>query len=59
MTKLKYEIWKSNQNNKEVHFFDGLTYVLGVNPQLIPLSEVIELLSDFNYEFPVEAGEAW
>lgn len=46
------EIWSSSDNKTEVHTFsagDRNTYILGFNPELIPVEDVREFLADYGY----------
>lgn len=59
---LKFELWSSNDNQTEIHFFDPNhqnSYILGVNPKLISLKTALTLLVDLGWEFPSGATKAW
>lgn len=56
---MRFEIWRSDQNKKEIHFFEkdsANTYIFGVNPAFISHDVVERLLGE---PLPDEALEAW
>ncbi len=52
MNNLRLEVWKSNENQEEIHYFVGNVYLLGYNPALVPMGEVQKILLDLGYELP-------
>lgn len=62
MRKMSFELWTSDQNKNEIHFFlldDAATYVMGANPEFVKLDDVVRILAHLGYEFPTGATKAW
>lgn len=47
------EIWKSNENQEEIHIFNGKDYVIGFNPKYIPQYQILKILDDLDLTLPV------
>lgn len=48
----RVEIWKSNENRREVHFFSSANrsdYVMGYNPELFDKEVIIKLLNNAGF----------
>ena len=61
-TDIAFELWRSEQNKKEIHFFvkdEQNTYILGINPEFITLKEALTLLANKGFKFPTGAESAW
>jgi hypothetical protein len=50
------EVWKSSENQEEVHVFNrqGVEYVIGFNPKIFSWSRIAELLKEVGVEMPCE-----
>lgn len=56
------EVWKSNTNKSEIHFFDPddrNTYIAGFNPVHVPVGYAMVLIRNAGYSFPEEARNLW
>jgi hypothetical protein len=58
--KVVFEVWKSDNNKTEIHFFDADRqnyYLFGINPKLFSKFDVGEMLAKATKMTHSEAGE--